>query len=229
MRNLNYRHRAGLCTGQKRSGVQLIQSRADSKTKMVRGYAAVYYDPADEEGSQYWLWSDTVERIAPGAFDRAIKEMHDARGLFNHDANQLLGRVSNGTCRISTDAKGLIYEIDQDETDPDWQRVAAKIDRGDVTGSSFAFAVTRATWTETPNYWIRTIEDVDLFDVCPVTWPAYTGTSAGRSVRGGGSIPVRDWSGSECDELRAELLRERNAYMGDDSIAIRARLIEIGE
>jgi uncharacterized protein len=167
--------------------------------KVIRGYAAVFFNEADPAGTQYNLWDDIVERVKPGAFDRAISEAHDARGLFNHDANWLLGRVSSGTVRLSVDSVGLHYEIDVNEDDPQWQSIAAKIDRGDITGSSFGFVVRKATWTEQADgekkIWYRSIDDVDLFDVSPVTWPAYTGTSAGR--------------GASPDD-RAELLAERN-------------------
>jgi uncharacterized protein len=218
-----YRHQQGLALHQARSGVRL-EKRADGK-RMIRGYAAVFYDAANREGTEYWLWSDIVERIMPGAFDRAIAEKHDARGLFNHDANCILGRVSSGNSRLGVDSFGLWYEIDEDPTDPDWQRVAAKIDRGDVTGSSFAFVATRTTWsevsTDTEQYWIRQIEDVDLYDYSPVTWPAYSGTTAGRTS--GSSLQVR----ALADDERSELMRERNAYL-DDTPALNARLAELG-
>ncbi len=100
MNQRNYRHRSGLCTLQARSGVRL-EKRADGK-QMVRGYAAVFYDESSPEGTEYWLYSDIVERIAPNAFDRAVKERHDARGLFNHDMNLLLGRLSSGNLRFGS-------------------------------------------------------------------------------------------------------------------------------
>jgi uncharacterized protein len=219
----SYRHGKGLCIPQARSGVKL-ESRAEGKPKVLRGYAAVFFDEADPEGTEYWLWSDVVERLAPGCFDRAIKEKHDARCVFNHDADQLLGRVSAGTLRLSVDAKGLIYECDEDANDPDWQRVAAKVDRGDITGSSFAFMPTLTTWTEVKSeqssYWVRTIQDVDLYDASPVTWPAYTGTTSGRSD----SQRLIEPTAAE----RALLLAERDRFRGDDLPEINARLAELG-
>lgn len=48
----------------------------------------------------------------------------------------------------------------------------------DVTGSSFAFVAVRTTWVEEKRgdkiTYIRNLEDVDLYDASPVTWPAYT-------------------------------------------------------
>ncbi len=109
-----------------RSTVQVAdQERASKKGKVIRGIAAVYYNAADPQ-TEYWLWDDIVERLMPGVFDRAIKENQDVRGLYNHDSDHLLGRVSSGTLRLSVSATGLHYEIDQDPNDPDHTSVAAR-------------------------------------------------------------------------------------------------------
>jgi hypothetical protein len=61
--------------------------------------------------------------------------------------------------------------------------VPAMISRGDIDGCSFSFNVRMASWRDeydaNGNYVqsYREIEDVDLFDVGPVTFPAYTATS----------------------------------------------------
>jgi uncharacterized protein len=212
-----YRHavdnRAGLFVKQERSKTRL--EKRDDK-RVIRGYAAVFYNAADQEGTEYWLWSDMVERIMPTAFDRAVKDFHDARALFNHDGNWLLGRVASGTARLSVDAFGLQYEVDEDPNDPQWQSVAAKIDRGDITGSSFAFIARRTIWIETPDYYVREIHDLDLFDVSPVTWPAYSGTTAGRSADNRTRPKAVD-----------DLIRERTAALSIDH-RINARLASMG-
>ncbi len=203
------------------------EKRADDKSS-IKGLAAVYYRAGDAT-TEYWLYWDMVERIMPGAFDRAIKEAHDARGLFNHDSSQLLGRVSSGTLMLSVTSDGLAYEIPSDPSDPDHQRVAAKIDRGDVTGSSFAFIARETSWTELKTdagdwIYIREVKDVDLFDVGPVTWPAYEGTTAGRS-----SAPGAD-KRSVSEEVRS-LIAEREKYLrqGDDeAVKMRLRRLQVG-
>lgn len=152
-----------------------VEARADGG-KSISGYAAVFYDPADP-GTEYELWQNVFERIDPQAFARAIAEKHDCRGLFNHDANQILGRVAAGTCRLSVDARGLKYEIDC----PDTQQakdLCASIERGDVTGSSFSFIARKRTWMDDGEREISIIGDVDLFDVGPVTFPAYESTTS---------------------------------------------------
>lgn len=203
------------------------REKRDGESGLLRGLSAVFYRE-DDPGTEYWLWYDTVERILPGAFDRAISEAHDARALFNHDSSNLLGRVSSGTCRLSVTAEGLAYEIDENPSDPDHQRVVGKIDRGELTGSSFAFIAREVSWSEVKQddgdwLYIRNIHDLDLFDVGPVTWPAYEATTAGRSQSG-----KRD-SAAQSAEYR-ELIKEREQHLrpaSDDDVAMRMRMLEI--
>lgn len=168
-----------------------VETREDGK-RVITGYASVFFNPNKRAETEYKLWGDTVERIAPTAFTRALKEKHDVRALFNHDANQLLGRSSAETLRLSTDARGLKYEIDLPDTQIG-RDLAVSIERGDINGSSFAFYVTGRTIEEMDKLTIRTITDVTLQDVGPVTYPAYSGTTAGmRSVDDSAMDSVRD-------------------------------------
>ncbi len=146
---------------------------------IIVGNAAVFFSEANP-GSEYQLADDLWERIRPGAFDRAVRERHDCRCVYNHDPNCLLGRTSSGTCRLRVDAKGLVYEVDLNLADPDHARVAEKIKRGDLTGSSFAFRPSKVFWEELPGGGaVRWIEDLMLYDVGPVTYPAYEATTTG--------------------------------------------------
>jgi HK97 family phage prohead protease len=170
-----------------------IEQRAtpDGKQKPVLvGYAAVFYDE-DDPGTQYQLFPGLVERIMPTAFDRCIRENQDVRGLFNHEPDNLLGRRSSGTMRLAVDQRGLLYEIDYDEDDPDHRRVMAKLERGDLTGSSFSFWVPdggQRFYPEDPAspaiLDVRELLDVDVLDVGPVTFPAYDATTSGIRALG---------------------------------------------
>lgn len=152
-----------------------VRKRDDGRP-VVEGYAAVFYRDG-EDGTEYKMWDDFVERIMPEAFDRAAKE-DDVRGLFNHDPDNLIGRTTAGTMTLAVDTKGLRYEITMPET-----RIAADvvgmIERGDLTGSSFSFIPTDQTWREVGSTLIREVRGVQLFDVGPVTFPAYSATTTG--------------------------------------------------
>ncbi len=173
-----------------------LEKRADGQQTLT-GYAAVFYR-AGSPGTEYVMWTDLVERIRPGAFDRALQERQDVRGLFNHGADCLLGRLSSGTLRLSVDDVGLRYEIDLPDTQTA-KDVAALVSRGDLSGSSFTFGANKTEWDDTGTVSVRTLIDVDLYDVGPVTFPAYVGTSTA----------IRSQDREVIDAERAELARVR--------------------
>lgn len=174
--------------------VQLRDAAAPGGMPVIWGYAAVFYDPADP-GTRYQIWDDLEERIMPGAFDRAVREC-DPVALFNHDDNRILGRLSSGTLKLSTDSRGLRYEITPPDT-ATGREVVELLRRGDIRGSSFAFIPTIETerTEKQPDGRTRMIvevQDCDLFDVGPVTYPAYTGTEAGIRAAGHDGKAIRD-------------------------------------
>jgi HK97 family phage prohead protease len=129
-----------------------------------------------------------VEIIDAHALDNT--DMADVIGVFNHDPDQLLGRSRNNTLTLTrTDDGGLSYRIPYDPADPDHQRVMRKIERGDVDGSSFLFRAKKDDWQEEQDtaggsLYVRTVLEIEtLYDVCPVTSPAYPdATAAKRSL-----------------------------------------------
>ncbi|MBS1198148.1 MAG: phage prohead protease, family [Proteobacteria bacterium] len=123
------------------------------------------------------------ERIAPGAFAKTIQS-GDVRALWNHDANIVLGRNTAGTLRLSEDSAGLYYEVDAPDTQLVRDMVLAPIARGDVNQCSFGFYTLSDKWAKVDGEWVRTLLEVDLFDVSPVTYPAYPQTDvAVRSLQ----------------------------------------------
>ncbi|MBP7638133.1 MAG: HK97 family phage prohead protease [Kiritimatiellae bacterium] len=159
-----------------------VETREGKPAKIV-GYAAVFYDGT--ERTQFQVYPGLVERIMPTAFDEALKS-DDIRALFNHDRAAVLGRMAAGTLTLTTDKTGLRYEIDIPDTTLG-RDLAVSLARGDITGSSFGFNIRgpdgQKVW-ETPDgkTYVRELVNVKLYDVGPVTFPAYEATSAG--VRG---------------------------------------------
>jgi HK97 family phage prohead protease len=137
---------------------------AEQNGNTIRGYAAVYNSDSEWMGGFY-------EQIATGAFDGVMD--NDVRAYFNHDENLLLGRVSSGTLRISTDKRGLFYEVDLPNTTYA-NDLAELMKRGDVNQSSFAFLIEKDRWEQRDGVTYRIIEKVSrLLDVSPVSQPAY--------------------------------------------------------
>ena len=111
----------------------------------IVGTAAVFYDGTAR--TEYKIEGWFKERIMPGTFDGAMKRPDDVRGLYNHDANWLLGRNRAGTMKLSVAPDGLQYDIQAPNTEQG-RTVATAIRRGDVSGSSFAFRVTEERWID---------------------------------------------------------------------------------
>ncbi len=154
-------------TMERRALVRPIEIRAGDEQRTVAGYAAVFGNAADI-GGQF------REIIAPGAFRDAVSS--DVRALIDHDSGRVIGRTTAGTLRLSEDDVGLAVEIDLPDTQ-DGRDLATLISRGDISGMSFGFVVTRQQWDETGDIPTRTIEAVDLREVSAVAFPAYDGTS----------------------------------------------------
>lgn len=184
-----------------------LRAAADGKSSTIRGYAAVFDSPSENLGG-------FIEVIAKGAFDDVLKD--DVRALFNHDANLILGRTKSGTCTIGVDDTGLFYEITPADTQTARDLVVS-LQRGDVDQSSFAFAVKREgqEWKDSPDnptMMIRTIIKVaKLYDVSPVTYPAYPDTEASaRTLQ-----EARSWKAETAPKPSAAEQRARQLALAE--------------
>lgn len=215
-------------------GVRTMKRSDDSdgdQLPQIGGRAAVFFDPEDRDGTEYPLWRDTFERIMPGAFDEIAAD--DVRALQNHDPRLLLGRSTAGTLALEVTDGGLDYLIDTPDTTVGRDTVVS-LDRGDISGSSFAFHVVRASWKEEEGsdgvVWYREIEQVRTFDVGPVTYPAYSGTDSGtrgaRSAVGVMSIDRRD-TDHELNEIRASLQNHIREHYHEPQRRDRERALQL--
>lgn len=153
-------------------GIKDLELRSVGDKNTLVGHAAMFNSFSRDLGG-------FREVITPGAFKRAITENQDVRALWNHDANHVLGRTTAGTLRLSEDDKGLAIEIDLPNTSAA-NDLRESIGRGDVDQMSFAFITRSDEWTDQvldgKRTIVRELRDVDLFDVSPVTYPAYEAT-----------------------------------------------------
>lgn len=152
---------------EKRTFEHAPELRAKGDKKKAVGYAAVF-----NQSTRIGSWFDEV--IAPGAFASAISD-GDIRALINHDTGRIIGRTTAGTLILTEDETGLRAEIDLPDT-TDGRDLAVSLDRGDITGMSFGFSIVREEWDESGDMPKRTILEANLFEVSPVTFPAYEGT-----------------------------------------------------
>jgi HK97 family phage prohead protease len=143
------------------------------------------------------------EMIAPGAFKRTLQSGEPVYLLVNHDTNGIpLASTSGGTLNLSEDEIGLRMEADLDPANPKAQELFSAISRGDIAKMSFAFTV--APNGSTREAGLRTLEDVNLFEVSAVTWPAYNDTALGLRTLEDGE--------QEALELRKRLLELKQKF-----------------
>lgn len=152
--------------------VELRVSSAEEEN-FIEGHAAVFDS-----------WSETLggifpfkEKVKRGAFASSL-EKDDIRALFNHDPNYVLGRNKAGTLQLREDERGLFVKIFPPDTA--WAKdLRTSISRGDINQMSFGFTVEEDEWRYEDGYDVRELKKVKLFDVSPVTFPAYTATDVG--------------------------------------------------
>ena len=167
-------------------------------------------------GIPFGQWSEDLggfrEQILPGAF-RASIETDDIRSLHNHDSNFVLGRMSNGTLRLSVDERGVSYEVDVPDTT--WAKdLMVSIERGDVRENSFAMFVSDDLWEEREGGMWRTVRVAQLMEVGPQPFPAYPqGDVAVRSLAAtlerGRECVIAERCGQDPDVLERELELDR--------------------
>jgi len=147
----------------------------DQKPRLI-GHAAVFNQLSDDLGG-------FREQIAPGAFAETIKTA-DIRALWNHDPNFVLGRTKSRTLALEEDHVGL--KIETHPPDTQFARDLMKsIDRGDVDQMSIGFRVMPQgdEWKMEDGGLIRTLRNLALYDVSPVTFPAYPQTDVSIRAR----------------------------------------------
>jgi HK97 family phage prohead protease len=153
-----------------------FEFRTKGDSLVIEGYAYRFHKRSQNLGG-------FVEQVLPGAGADAAQN-DDIRALFNHDASKILGRNTSGTLRLAEDSEGLPYEITADIRQSYVQDLAIALERGDVNNSSFGFRAIETDWGLTEDEFpLRSIVKMGLFDVSPVTYPAYLSSSSGLGQR----------------------------------------------
>lgn len=162
-----------------------VESRErDNGDIQIAGMPVVFNQATDIGG----FWEET---IAADSIDE--KTLRDVRLLVNHDMSGIpLARsrrnTSNSTMRLSIEKNGIEMVADLDQKNPKAIELNSAIERGDISGMSFAFLVDGDEWEDLDSdYPKRTITHIaEIYEVSAVTWPAYEQTSiSSRSLESG--------------------------------------------
>lgn len=153
-----------------------FESRAEGDALTIEGYALKWELKSQNLGG-------FREKVQQGATTKTIGEA-DIRGLVNHDSNLILGRNRSGTLDLAEDETGLYYRINADLRQSYVRDLAIAMERGDVNQSSFGFRAIKDDWgIDEDDFPIRTLQEIALFDVSPVTYPAYLSSTSGLGSR----------------------------------------------
>lgn len=147
---------------------------ADDDGFTLEGYAAVFDTPTRIDS-----WEGRFdEQISRGAFKKTLG-LRQPVVQWDHGHDAATGSVPIAAIEdIREDKTGLFVRarmFDNARVEPIRQAIAG----GAIDGMSFRFRVTREEWDESAETPMRTIRELDLFELGPVAFPAYTATSVG--------------------------------------------------
>jgi HK97 family phage prohead protease len=186
--------------------VELRELGEGETTPTISGIACVF-DTTTDMG---WY----IEKISRDAFSGA--DMTDVVALFNHEDEELLSRTTGNAedLVLTVSQAGLEYQFRAKNECS--KEVAQNIGLGFIKGSSFAFTCSGEEWefdvkqADGTTKDIRTITKIGkVYDVSPVTWPAYNQTSVALRSRDL-SKPKPTISGTEIrNKTRLEIIKNR--------------------
>jgi HK97 family phage prohead protease len=203
-------------------GLHLREAADGKKSRTVVGHAVVF----GQRSINLTPWSsyrEMYEVIERGAITQELIDRSDVMLTAFHDNKMVLGRCTNGrgTLSLVLDERGLRAECTLAETSTADELLAA-IERGDITGMSFAFRADEEDSENGVSYertndvedgkevWLRHVKRINgLFDVSIVTHPAYEQTS----------VATREQSEAIDKAIDAQLKREcgdKNDKRDDD-------------
>lgn len=141
------------------------------KSLILEGIPIVYDQPTviNDPAGRY------IEIIRRGALDGA--DLTDARLLFNHDQNKIPLARTPKTMQFVQDTAGLRMSAQLPDTE-EARAVYTAVERGDLSGMSFAFKVPVGGDRYDPKTKTREIFKIEkVYEVSVVPFPAYPQTS----------------------------------------------------
>lgn len=183
-----------------------VEGEGDAPKK-IRGFGVVYNKRSQDLGG-------FVEIIRPGAFKTSLESGKELKSFFNHDPNFVLATTRSEPPLIIRDRPGGIeyeYEIPDTSYGKDLEKnIAARR----VVGSSFAFRTIKDNWYEDGSTQVREVLEAELFELGPVTNPAYLPSSVSvRSTKEVYDNFVAETRAREAAEAEKEKARARESEL----------------
>lgn len=158
--------------------VAFDRAEANHDGNTLVGFAAVFNVWAEIDS-----WEGQFrERIDPHAFDKTIAERGvDFTVLFNHGHDPTLGQLPLGVAKVvEPRSKGLWTETSLSSARSVQEEIKPRLQEGSLGGMSITFEVLDDEWGEgADGVEERTVKEIKMHEFGPVTFPAFTTTTAG--------------------------------------------------
>jgi HK97 family phage prohead protease len=143
----------------------------ESDQEYVDGVGVVY----DKEVE---IWDGYFEKIRSGAFDKCLKRGAEIKSFFNHNPDYVLSTTRSDPKLVIEDTPtGLRFYSPIPDTSYG-RDLVENLKRKNVRGASFSFSVPESgsIWREENGNYYREIVEAEIYEVGPVTNPAYPTT-----------------------------------------------------
>jgi len=151
--------------------VELRKTKDNSNDQKYVDGIGVVYDREEE------LWDGYFEKIDRNAFKDCLAKNPEIKSFFNHDPNYVLStNTSNPALQLTDEGDGLFFSSPIPDTSYG-RDLIENLSRGNVKGASFTFTVDKdEVRTDEKGNYHRTIMNATIYEVGPVTNPAYVQT-----------------------------------------------------
>ena len=190
----------------------------ENEGMILTGYPIVF-----EQEIDLGEWREVIDAGSIG--DGSV--LRDVALIANHDFGMIPMARSrrnndNSTMKLTPDQHGVAMRATLDPENPKAKEAYSAVNRGDITGMSFAFIVNEEKWddldSEKP---LRRIMGFSrIFEVSVVTNPAYEGTSVQAASEGEALESVRASLESARKQLKEERAKEQESERREAALAI---------
>ena len=196
-----------------------LKAEATEGGKEIRGYPIVF-----EQETDLGFCREVIDGGSMG--DGSV--LRDVALLANHDFGMIPMARSrrnneNSTMKLTPDQHGVAMRAALDtDGNPKAKEAYSAVNRGDITGMSFAFIVNEERWTDldTEKPLRRIMSFSRIFEVSLVTNPAYEGTSVQAASEGDTLESVKASLESAREQLRQERAKEQDEERRQKAIEI---------
>ena len=196
-----------------------IRAESTESGQEIKGYPIVF-----EQETDLGFCREVIDGGSMG--DGSV--LRDVALLANHDFGMIPMARSrrnneNSTMKLTPDQHGVAMRAVLDtDGNPKAKEAYSAVNRGDITGMSFAFIVNEERWTDldTDKPLRRIMSFSRIFEVSLVTNPAYEGTSVQAASEGDTLESVKASLESAREQLRQERAREQDEERRQKAIEI---------